>query len=368
MIPSPLFLNPLTGLPTNMSASTLVEILRHRADHLGDRLAYAYLEHGAVETEHLTYGSLDRRARAIAARIQSTCSPGDRALLLYPAGLEFLAGFFGCLYAGVIAIPAPPPEASRLKRTGPRLRAIAEDAKTSIVLTTTSIHSLIEDSDTPVFEGPKEHWLETDQVASDLAEFWRQPVIDGSHLAYLQYTSGSTSAPRGVMIGHRQLASHLANLQRMCGYTPDSLSVTWMPYFHDYGLVEGLLEPLHNATPCYVMSPFAFIKRPFSWLKALSFYRATHSQAPNFAYDLCTRRVNASERTQLDLSNWRSAGCAAEPINPRVMTAFHEAFSPAGFQWRAFCPAYGLAEATLLVSTCRQDEDPVLLARRCSGT
>jgi len=340
---------------------TLIDVLRRRAGDRGERLAFTYLEDGTAEAEQLTYGSLDERARAIATQLQSVSVPGDRALLLYPAGLEFLSGLFGCLYAGVIAIPAPPPEASRLKRTAPRLRAIAADAQATLVLTTSKIHALCEGSETPIFDGDAIRWMETDRVPADLADLWREPKIDASHLAYLQYTSGSTSTPKGVMIRHQNLSSHLANLQGICGYSADSVTVTWMPYFHDYGLVEGLLEPLFNATPCYVMSPFAFVKRPFSWLQALTRYRGTHSQAPNFAYDLCVRRIPPEQRGELDLRHWRSAGNAAEPINPRVLRAFHEAFRIVGFQWRASCPAYGLAEATLLVSSSRQSDEPSLI-------
>ena len=300
-----------------------------------------------------------------------TCSRSQnrvaRALLLFPAGLEFIAGLLGCLYAAIIAIPAPSPEASRLKRTGPRLRSIADDARASLVLTTSKIRAMIEASDPPVFDPGAIGWVQSDQLSTDLGLGWQESRIDESQIAYLQYTSGSTATPKGVMLSHRNLCFQLANLQRLCGYGSDSVTVTWMPYFHDYGLVEGLLEPLFNATPCYVMSPFAFVKRPASWLKAITRYRGTHGQAPNFAYDLCVRRIPAADRGDLDLGCWRNAGNAAEPINPRVLRAFHEAFQPWGFQWRAFCPAYGLAEATLLVSASRCSEEPVLLDVQASA-
>jgi acyl-CoA synthetase (AMP-forming)/AMP-acid ligase II/alkylation response protein AidB-like acyl-CoA dehydrogenase len=336
---------------------TLVDLLLERATHRGEQLAYAFLENGADEAGRLTYAALDRQARAIAAHLQALDAAGERALLLYPAGLQLLAGLFGCLYAGVIAIPAPPPEASRLKRSGPRLRAIADDAQASLVLTT---RGLVDEADRPLCERRPLRWLETDRIDPELADHWREPGVSDSHLAYLQYTSGSTSTPKGVMISHRNLLAHLSHLQQECQYTPDSVTVTWMPYFHDYGLVEGLLEPLYNATPCYVMSPVAFIKRPFHWLRAICRYRGTHSQAPNFAYDHCVRRVTPEQRAQLDLRGWRAAGNAAEPINPRVMAAFQETFGPCGFAWRTFSPAYGLAEATLLVSSTPQQEEPVV--------
>jgi acyl-CoA synthetase (AMP-forming)/AMP-acid ligase II/alkylation response protein AidB-like acyl-CoA dehydrogenase len=344
-----------------MSEPTLVNLLLDRAHRHPDRLAYAFLEDGAAETQQWTYGELHARAAAVAARLQDRFAPGARILLLYPAGIEVLAGFFGCLYAGMIAIPAPPPEASRLKRTGPRLRAIAADAAASALLTTTKIRDLVASADPPVFEPGTIDWLCTDGLDDGSAGGWRRPAVRGTDLAYLQYTSGSTSSPKGVMIAHRSVRHHLESLQRHCGYEPDSVTVTWMPYFHDYGLVEGLLEPLHNATPCYVMSPFAFIKRPASWLRALSQFRGTHSQAPNFAYDLCVRRVSADQRDDLDLRDWRNAANAAEPINPRVLRDFHEAFQSCGFRWEAFCPAYGLAEATLQVCSSPPGRGPLLL-------
>jgi acyl-CoA synthetase (AMP-forming)/AMP-acid ligase II/alkylation response protein AidB-like acyl-CoA dehydrogenase len=339
---------------------TLVDLLRERASQYADSCAYTFLEDGVVEAGRLTYGMLDRRARTLAARIQEISNPGDRAILLFPAGLDFIVGFFGCLYAGVVSIPAPPPEASRLKRTAPRLRAIAADAEAGIVVTTSKIREMMEQSDTPCFDGDPMQWIVIESGDEDISPGlgWRQPKLSGGSLAYLQYTSGSTSIPKGVMIGHGNLIFHIAQLQQTCGYSRDSISVTWMPNFHDYGLVEGLLEPLFNATPCFVMSPLAFVKRPVSWLRAITKYRGTHSQAPNFAYELCVRRIRDEEREGLELSSWRAAGNASEMINPRVLKEFQISFAPCGLRSTAFRPAYGLAEATLLVSSNPLDEPP----------
>jgi acyl-CoA synthetase (AMP-forming)/AMP-acid ligase II len=340
--------------------TTLVELLRGRAQQTPDAHAYTFLADGKTESPPLTYGELDRQARAIGALLQQYQARGERALLLYPQGLEVLAAFCGCLYAGVIAIPVPPPESGRLKRTLPRLRAIVRDATAKFALTTAGILSLVENvrEEFPEFE--QMHWIDTATVDSSLAGEWQNPQVDSNQLAYLQYTSGSTATPKGVMLSHFNLMHHSRYLQRACGYDADSISVTWMPYFHDYGLVEGMVVPLYNGTPCYLMSPFAFIKRPMQWLRNLTKYRATHSQAPNFAYDLCTRRLKAKDLAELDLSHWQAAGNAAEPINPRVMARFVETFSPCGFRWETFAPAYGLAEYTLLVSTKPKGQLPVL--------
>jgi acyl-CoA synthetase (AMP-forming)/AMP-acid ligase II/acyl carrier protein len=339
--------------------ANLVDLLQWRLQEEPEKRAYTLMIDGKEEGSTLTYAQLDRQARAIAALLQSYQSEGERVLLLFPQSLEVIAAFMGCLYAGVIAIPAPAPEASRLKRTLPRLQAIASDAGASIVLTTAGIISLLGES---VIEFPAMRWLASEEIDLELASDWQQLHIPSDRLAYLQYTSGSTSTPKGVAIAHDNLLHHCTYLQKYCAYTPNSVSVTWMPYFHDYGLVEGLIQPLYNGTPCYVMSPFALIRRPFNWLNNISRYRATHSQAPNFAYDLCVRRISAEQRAQLDLSNWRAAGNAAEPIDPKVLESFARIFAACGFRPEAFCPAYGLAEATLLVSSNAITKIPSIIA------
>jgi acyl-CoA synthetase (AMP-forming)/AMP-acid ligase II len=340
---------------------TLVDLLRERAAGQGDRLAFVFLEDGAVETQRITYAELDERARAVAARLQETAAAGERALVIYPAGLDFLVGLFGCLYAGLIGIPTPPPEASRLKRTKPRLQSIAHDARASWVLTTESIRALLEPADQSVFVTRPPRWLTTEGIDRGGALAWRAPHLSGEGLAYLQYTSGSTAEPKGVMIDHRSLLFYAAQLHKVCRYTPESVTVSWLPNFHDYGLVQALLEPLYSATPSYLMSPFAFVKRPAAWLRAITRYRATHSQAPNFAYDLCARRIGPEQCEGLDLSSWRAAGNAAELINPKVLDAFTAKFGPYGFRRSAFCPGYGLAESILIVSSSPEGEDPVIV-------
>ena len=341
--------------------STLVELLQWRAIHQPDKLAYTFMVDGKREGAQLTYAELDRRARVIGGWLQQQGAQGERALLLYPQSLEVIAAFFGCLYAGVIAIPAPAPESSRLKRTLPRLQAIAQDAQVSYVLSTEKVIVLVNQSRQEIQEFQQIHWLPTEDIDQSLATQWQAPDINSDTLAYLQYTSGSTSTPKGVMLTHRNVLVHCASLQKSCGYMPDSVTVTWMPYFHDYGLVEGLTEPLYNGTPCYVMSPFTLIRRPFNWLQTISRYRATHSQAPNFAYDLCIRRITPEQRSELDLSCWQAAGNAAEPINPTVLEEFMTMFGPCGFKAEASCPAYGLAEATLLVSSTPKTEPPIIV-------
>jgi acyl-CoA synthetase (AMP-forming)/AMP-acid ligase II len=346
--------------------STLVELLQFRAQTQPNDLAYQFLIDGKKEGGAYTYGQLDEQARAIAALLQQQQVKGERALLLYPAGIEVVAAFCGSLYAGVIAIPVPPPDAGRLKRTLPRLREIIKDADATLVLSNARIIELIQTSDTEFPEFENMRWIDTETVDLALAKDWQDPQVDKDVLAYLQYTSGSTSTPKGVMLSHYNLLHHCDYLQRGCGYSANGPTVTWMPYFHDYGLVEGLMQPLYNGAPCYIMAPLSFVKRPLRWLQAIQKYGATHSQAPNFAYDLCVRRIKPAQREGLDLSSWISAGNAAEPINPRVMREFVEAFGDHGFSWGQFSPAYGLAEATLLVSSTPVGKAPVILALEAS--
>jgi acyl-CoA synthetase (AMP-forming)/AMP-acid ligase II len=343
-----------------IESSTLVHRLRDLADRYPSKRAYAFLSDGKEEGQVLTYAALEQRVRAIAALLQSEGRRGERALLLYPQGLEVIAAFCACLYAGVIAVPVPPPEAGRLKRALPRLKAILQDSRASLVLTTDRTLALLEDVRSQFPEFDRMRWIDTETIDLELASKWQDPQLNPQNLAYLQYTSGSTATPKGVMVTQQNLMHHCAYLTQTSGYTPQSVTVTWMPYFHDYGLVEGLIQPLYNGTPCYVLSPFTFIKHPLRWLEAISRYNATHSQAPNFAYDLCVQK-HPFDRPDLDLGCWEVAGNAAEPINPQVMERFYETFAPYGFRWSSFAPAYGLAENTLLVSAKPKQTTPVSL-------
>lgn len=346
----------------NFKPATILELLRYRAENQPDKLAYTFLVDGKKEMSPVSYSLLDKQAKAIAAYLQQYQAKGERALLLYPQGTEVISAFCGCLYSGVIAIPVPPPESGRLRRTLPRLRSIVQDAKATFALTTESILGLIEEvkDEFPEFDSIK--WVDTEKINLEWAEKWQDPDIDKDQIAYLQYTSGSTATPKGVMLTHFNLMHHCGYLKEACGYDENSVSITWMPYFHDYGLVEGMMVPLYNGHPCYLMSPFSFVKRPIQWLKNFGKYKGTHSQAPNFAYDLCVRRFRPKKDAEgLDLSTWQQAGNAAEPINPEVMLKFLDTFSPYGFQWETFAPAYGLAEYTLLASSKPKGTKPVFL-------
>jgi acyl-CoA synthetase (AMP-forming)/AMP-acid ligase II len=330
--------------------STLVEILRWRALHQPDLRPYTFLPDGETEGDFLTQAALDCQARSIGALLQSHASGGERALLLYPAGLEFISAFFGCLYAGVIAVPLPAPNLAQPQRTLPRLRAIISDAKPTLVLTTAAILADIDGLFALAPELQTMRWIATDKVAGDLAEKWRDPIVTGDTLALLQYTSGSTADPKGVMISHGNLLHNSAYINRLFDLVPDSVTVTWLPFFHDMGLTNGIIQPVYKGGPCYLMPAAAFLMRPVRWLQAVSRYKATISGGPNFAYEMCASRVTPEQRATLDLSHWDVAYNGAEPIRADTMQRFSATFASCGFRASALHPCYGLAEATLLVT------------------
>lgn len=341
-------------------SSTLVDLLRWRATHQFDQSAYTFLSNGESQEAALNYGGLDRQARAIAALLQSITTRGERALLLYPPGLEFIAGFFGCLYAGVIAVPAYPPEAARLTRTWPRLQAIISDAKAKVVLTTKSIQSLAQ----PLFEQAPDlrslEWLSSDNFTASLENDWQEPDIGSEDVAFLQYTSGSTGVPKGVMLMHSNLLHNARLVYHALDHSTEDKYVSWLPTFHDMGFMAGVLQPLFAGIPAVLLAPTAFLERPVRWLKAISDHQATISGGPNFAYDLCTRKITAKEREGLNLSNWSVAFNGAEPIRAETLDRFVAAFQSCGFRPQAFYPCYGLAEATLMVSGSQRYASPVV--------
>jgi natural product biosynthesis luciferase-like monooxygenase protein/FkbM family methyltransferase len=331
----------------NRSFSSLVELLRLRAVEQPDRLAYTFLAGGEAGETHFTYGELDRRARVIAAQLQSLGAEGERVLLLYPAGLEYIAAFFGCLYAGAVAVPTYPP---RLNRNLLRLQSIVADAGATTALATESLLSRVK----PLLEESSGlhnlQWLSTDNLADSLAEQWREPAVGGDTLAFLQYTSGSTAAPKGVMVTHGNLLHNEALIRRVFQQTEEAVIVGWLPLYHDMGLIGNVIQPLYLGARCILISPVAFLQQPFRWLQLISEYKATTSGGPNFAYDLCVRKVTPEERTSLDLSSWNVAFNGSEPVRAETLERFADAFASCGFRREAFHPCYGLAEATLLVS------------------
>jgi acyl-CoA synthetase (AMP-forming)/AMP-acid ligase II len=333
------------------------ERLRDRAQCDPDGRAYTFLDDGEREGARMTWGDLDRRASALAAAIAASAKPGARVLILCPPGLAFIPAFFGALRAGAIAVSAYPPRAGRAgidphDRTLARLRAIARDASPAVILAPSSLAQRAAAVTALVPELDPLPWIDIDVESVSGVEFGDTP-IDPSSVAFLQYTSGSTAEPRGVMVTHANLVSNLEDSQSRAGHNAASASVSWLPVIHDMGLIQGVLQPAFSGFPAWLMSPAAFLQRPARWLRAISATGATISGGPNFAYELCVRRVSADERAGLDLGRWRLAFNGAEPIRQATLDAFRDMFEPCGFDAGAFRPCYGLAEATLLVSTGR---------------
>jgi len=331
-----------------MSWSSFDEVLRTRAATQPDDKLFSMWD-PRVPERWLTYGELDRSARAIAAELRRSVAPGGRVLLLYPSGFDYVAAFFGCLYAGVIAVPAYPPDPGRLDRTLPRLQAIIDDAQAATVLTTKAILSFVD----PILAFAPElshlRWIGSDTL-TDTSDF-RPATLDERSVAFLQYTSGSTGSPKGVRVTHGNLLHNAEVIRLAAGYDHSTRMVTWLPPYHDLGLIGSLLQPVYTGFTCVMMSPVAFMLRPLRWLQAISETRGTTSGAPNFAFDLCVRKINAEQRRSLDLSSWNLAYCAGEPVRPETLSRFAQVFAECGFDKRAFMPCYGLAEATLMVSS-----------------
>lgn len=354
-------------MPNNAPAlpfDTLVTMLRTRAAHQPNGQAAAFLDDERDEVGRLTYAGLDERARAIAARLQALGAEGERVLLLYAPGLEFVAAFFGCLYAGAVAVPAYPPRT----RTLDRLRRMVDDARPVAVLSTTDVHAPVSKmlAEDPTF--PALNWELTDALDARVAALtWREPAVSPRTLAFLQYTSGSTATPRGVMVSHGNLLHNSAMIQAAFATHRGSSGVIWLPQYHDMGLIGGILQPIYAGFPLTLMSPLTFLQRPYRWLEAISKTGATVSGGPNFAYDLAARKITPEQRQELDLSRWEVAFSGAEPVRAETIERFSASFGECGFRPSAWYPCYGLAEATLFVTGAEAGRRPRFLAASAAG-
>ncbi|MDV9170884.1 fatty acyl-AMP ligase, partial [Streptomyces sp. W16] len=330
---------------------TLIDLLAQRIADRPERAAYTLLDEHLTTVDSVTYQELDRRARLVASRLLRH-EPGGRVLIVVGHGIDFLTGFFGCLYAGLVAVPVPAAEPAQLSR----LLAVAQDAAPVAVISSVSTTAGLRDlcARTPDLAAADHLVLEHTDERPD--PFEPRPIAP-SDTAYLQYTSGSTSTPKGVMVSQRNLLAQAEDIRRTWSYDDDSVSVCWMPYFHDYGLVEGLIQPLWSGIPSYLMTPMSFLKSPAAWLRAISEFGATHSSGAAFAYDYCLKRVGDRQTEGLDLSRWRCTSIGAERVQERVLDAFTERFGHFGFRRETFRPAYGLAEFTLMATSHRPGEE-----------
>lgn len=338
--------------------STLVDVLSHRAEAQPRCRAFGFLRATGEVAEELTYAELDRRVRALAARLEAEHLAGSRLLLLYPPGLDFVVAFFACLYAGMVAVPMPLPTS---RKRAQRQLAAADDARVAAWLTVSASRKMLDEHAANAGGGPGAV-LTTDGAPTHRAEDWSGRRPAPADLAFLQYTSGSTGAPRGVMVTHHNLMANSEAIREKFALTARDSSVIWLPPFHDMGLIGGILQPVHTGFPALLMSPQALMRDPGSWLEAISEHRATVSGGPNFGYAHCVRHIDAERTAGLDLSSWRVAFNGAEPIRAESQDSFAEAFAAQGFDPRAFAACYGIAEATLLVSGADRGEGARVLA------
>ena len=337
--------------------ATLAELLIHRAELQPHNIAFTFLSDGEREAERLTYGELHQAASRLALQLQALNLAGERALILHPPGFNYLIALFGCWYAGVVAVPAYPP---RNPRHAGRIQTLAVDAQISAVLTEKNNIPKTRQWLDSVLDIQPLHWFTPEAYREGNADRWESPSIKADTLALLQYTSGSTGTPKGVMLTHGNLWANSRIIAEGIQSSPDDVAVTWLPPYHDMGLIGAILQPIYVGCLCIWMSPVSFLQQPYRWLKAISDYQGTMSVAPNFAYELCVDKITSEQRKTLDLSSWRIALTGAEPISPQTIAQFSETFAECGFKQESFYPCYGLAEATLLVTGSNCHGKPVI--------
>ena len=341
--------------------TTLVDCLTSSAESHADRDCLVLAPDGEEVTGCLSFGDLDERARAVGAALQDGGVSQGPALLPYARGFDFVTALMGCFYAGVVAVPVHLP---RPNRSPALLRAIAADARSTAVLTTSAHRSVLEQSLGRTLGPAERFWLNTDEVDSGWAGSLVSPKLSPESLAFLQYTSGSTTTPRGVMVSHGNLMHNLRVFQSAIGDAGRSCCVSWLPHYHDMGLIGGMLRNVYAGTTCILMEPTAFLQSPVRWLRAISRFRAGISGGPNFAYELCVRKVAPEQCADLDLSCWELAANGGEPVRPDTLERFAAAFAGIGFRREALFPCYGLAEATVFVTGGGSGPRPTSLAIR----
>ncbi len=335
-------------------ATSLLEILSYRAQYQSDLQAYIFLQDGEAESEMFTYGELDSRAKAIAAHLQSW--EGERALLLYHSGLEFVSAFFGCLYAGVVAVPVYPPTKNQKLS---RLLSVVNDAQIKVALTSSSILTDIEKRFEDKSELIQLKLVTTDNIRASHQNFVPKPLTPES-LAFLQYTSGSTGTPKGVMVTHANIMHNQLLIMHAFEHSEKTSIVSWLPLFHDMGLIGSILQPMYLGVLSILMPPVAFLQKPIRWLQAISKYKATTSGGPNFAYDLCVKKIHTQELASINLSSWNVAFNGAEPVKAETLKQFSKTFAECGFNYNAFYPCYGMAESTLFTTGMKKYQKPIV--------
>ncbi|WP_432069906.1 aminotransferase class I/II-fold pyridoxal phosphate-dependent enzyme [Streptomyces sp. AA1529] len=340
--------------------ATVAGLLRRRLELTPHAVAYRFLSDTGGTSESWDYAELDRRARAVAAHLQQARLEGEPVLLLHPPGLDYIASFFGCLYAGAVAVPAYPPQSARFGQTVQRLAGIARDSGATHALTTRAVRDAAHGTPEEAARLGLDRlcWVTEDELRDAQADRWAEPSTTSESLAFLQYTSGSTAAPKGVMVSNGNLVRNLRSSHLRLELDSAAGMVSWLPPYHDMGLIGGLLTPMYGGFSSHLMAPMTFVQRPLLWLETLSETRASMSVAPNFGFEQCLRRITEQQRDALDLRDWRLALNGAEPVRADTLERFAGYFGPAGFDRRALVPCYGLAEATLMATGIGPGEPP----------
>lgn len=332
--------------------TSLVDLLEKKAENKPDFPLYTFIDRKIQENKSLTYRELAEQARKIASILFEVAKLGDRVLIIYPPGLDFVAAFFGCLYAGTIAVPSYSPTT---KDWAEKLQHIIKNSGADVVLTTKEFVQQIKKLKGQYGNYAAIRFI-TVEDWMNATDTWHSPALTENHLAFLQYTSGSTAKPKGVMISHGNLLHNLFVIKKATELTEEDISVSWLPHFHDMGLIGGILQPVFSTIPAKLMSPLTFLQRPAIWLETISHYRATATVAPNFAYDLCASEITEEEKSRLDLSSLQFVMSGAEPIRKATIERFIQRFASCGFSPEFFYPCYGLAESTLMVTGGRRKQ------------
>lgn len=341
----------MTGITQSNQYSTLIELLNARAHCQPHDIAFIFLQDGDGDELRITYAELHRSAVTIAAYLQTITRFGDRALLIYPSGLEFICAFLGCIYAGILPVPV---QAPRVSRGFAALQAIIHNAEPTTILTDSNLAIFVKNNLSLYTV------IATDTLAEAYYDQWMPPVVSEKHIAFLQYTSGSTGLPKGVMVSHENILHNQSMIKAAFQHDQHSIIVGWLPFYHDMGLIGNMLQPIYIGRPCIFMQPMAFLQNPFLWLQAVSRYRATTSGGPSFAYELCLKKITSEQRDTLDLQSWTTAFNGAEPVKGEVLVRFSDYFSACNFKQSAFLPCYGMAEATLFITGGGKVARPVM--------
>ncbi len=327
--------------------NTIVDIVRQHARTQPNKVAATFLNAKGQETDSHNYSQLDTYSKAIASELQAKTQIGQRALLLYPASLDFIRAFMGCQYAGIVAVPVSmPQQGSQLKR----VEHVIRDAEISVILTTQQWFDEISLWRNSIQSEKAIHVIATDSIPPELANRWQVYAPKADNITFLQYTSGSTGNPKGVVVSHANLMHNSMLMCQRFGHTKETPMASWLPFYHDMGLIGYILQACYVGTHLILMAPNSFIKRPLEWLKAIDKYRVYNSGGPNFAFEHCLNKITSDQLDALDLSSWRVATNGAEPVRHETMLSFYQRFKVAGFQYETFSPCYGMAETTLFVS------------------